>query len=110
MLTLPWLVIMLIHGPNFWIWVATPGCLYLIEKILRYRKSRSLKHGETFIMEAIILPSQVRDCFLRIHSHRFLPRFFIWLLINQENLSINQEIISTLIFQLSQVSNGIHSV
>lgn len=75
MLTLPWLAIMLIHAPNFWKWVALPGCLYLIEKILRYRKSRSLKHGETFIMEAIILPSQV-ECFHYIEPkcHLFIVR------------------------------------
>jgi hypothetical protein len=63
MLTLPWLIIMLFHGPTFWKWLVFPGSLYLIEKILRYRKSRSLKHGETFIMEAIILPSQVEFLF-----------------------------------------------
>ncbi len=54
---------MLFHGPTFWKWLVLPGSLYLIEKILRYRKSRSLKHGETFIMEAIILPSQVEFSF-----------------------------------------------
>ncbi|CAF1166761.1 unnamed protein product [Adineta ricciae] len=59
MLTLPWLIIMLVHAPRFWKWVLLPGVLYIIEKILRYRKSRSNKHGETFIMEAILLPSQV---------------------------------------------------
>ncbi|CAF3560809.1 unnamed protein product [Adineta steineri] len=59
MLTLPWLIIMLVHGPRFWKWLLIPGILYIIEKILRYRKSRSNKHGETFIMEAILLPSQV---------------------------------------------------
>jgi hypothetical protein len=59
MLTLPWLIIMLVHGPRFWKWLLIPGSLYVIEKILRYRKSRSNKHGETFIMEAILLPSQV---------------------------------------------------
>ncbi len=59
MLTLPWLIIMLLHGPRFWKWLLLPGILYIIEKILRYRKSRSNKHGETFIMEAILLPSQV---------------------------------------------------
>jgi len=59
MLTLPWLIIMLIHAPRFWKWLLIPGTLYIIEKILRYRKSRSNKHGETFIMEAILLPSQV---------------------------------------------------
>jgi hypothetical protein len=52
---------MLLHGPNFWKWLILPGSLYLIEKFLRYRKSRSLKHGETFIMEAILLPSQVTN-------------------------------------------------
>ncbi|CAF2124187.1 unnamed protein product [Rotaria magnacalcarata] len=59
MLTLPWLVIMLLHGPRFWKWLLVPGLLYMIEKTLRYRKSRSNNHGETFIMEAILLPSQV---------------------------------------------------
>lgn len=59
MLTIPWLIIMLLHGPRFWKWLLVPGILYTIEKILRYRKSRSNKHGETFIMEAILLPSQV---------------------------------------------------
>ena len=60
MLTLPWLIIMLLHGPSFWKWLLVPGVMYIIEKILRYRKSRSNKHGETFIMEAIVLPSQVK--------------------------------------------------
>lgn len=59
MLTIPWLIIMLVHAPHFWKWVLFPGILYTIEKVLRYRKSRSNKHGETFIMEAILLPSQV---------------------------------------------------
>ncbi|CAM4881287.1 unnamed protein product [Rotaria socialis] len=59
MLTLPWLVIMLLHGPRFWKWLLVPGLLYMIEKTLRYRKSRSNNHGETFVMEAILLPSQV---------------------------------------------------
>jgi hypothetical protein len=61
MLTLPWLIILLVHGSYFWKWVLIPGILYAIEKILRYRKSRSNKHGETFVMEAILLPSQVRS-------------------------------------------------
>ncbi|CAF1293744.1 unnamed protein product [Adineta ricciae] len=59
MLTLPWLIIMLLHGPRFWKWLAVPGGLYAIEKIRRYHQSRSNKRGETFIMEAILLPSQV---------------------------------------------------
>jgi hypothetical protein len=77
MLTLPWLIIMLVHGPRFWKWLLIPGSLYVIEKILRYRKSRSNKHGETFIMEAILLPSQVflhENLISFIHIHFF---FFI---------------------------------
>ncbi|CAF0823796.1 unnamed protein product [Didymodactylos carnosus] len=72
MLTLPWLGIMLLHGPRFWKWLLAPALLYTIEKILRYRKSRSHKHGETYIMEAILLPSQV------IHLVISKPRKFIY--------------------------------
>ena len=71
MLTLPWLIIMLLHGPRFWKWLAVPGGLYAIEKIRRYHQSRSNKRGETFIMEAILLPSQVsfrRDSYLEFFA------------------------------------------
>jgi hypothetical protein len=67
MLTLPWLIIMLLHGPSFWKWLLIPGTLYAFEKIQRYHKSRSHKHGETFIMEAILLPSQVNILFFLIN-------------------------------------------
>ena len=59
MLTLPWLVIMLSHGRNFWIWLLYPGIFYIIEKILRYRKTSSNSFGDTVISEAFILPSKV---------------------------------------------------
>jgi hypothetical protein len=71
MLTLPWLIIMLLHGPSFWKWLLIPGTLYAFEKIQRYHKSRSHKHGETFIMEAILLPSQVKFLFF---SNKFLTK------------------------------------
>lgn len=59
---------MLSHGPSFWKWLVVPGSLYLIEKVLRYRKSRSNKHGESFIMEAILLPSQVKLFYFKNYS------------------------------------------
>lgn len=77
---------MLTHGPVFWKWLLAPGFLYIIEKYLRYRKSRSNKHGETFIMEAILLPSQVNS-FIRFsfRQNNFFSllslsssRLFIW--------------------------------
>ncbi len=69
---------MLLHGPNFWKWLIVPGSLYIIEKILRYRKSRSNKHGETFIMEAILLPSQVKISFLYISTKKFYLFLFLF--------------------------------
>jgi hypothetical protein len=78
MLTLPWLIIMLLHGPNFWIWLIVPGSLYFIEKVLRYRKSRSNKHGETFIMEAILLPSQVKSSFLFSVLYIFFKKYIFF--------------------------------
>jgi hypothetical protein len=69
---------MLLHGPNFWKWLIVPGSLYIIEKILRYRKSRSNKHGETFIMEAILLPSQVKISFLYISKKKFYLFLFFF--------------------------------
>ena len=79
MLTIPWLVILLLHGPRFWKWLLIPGILYVIEKILRYRKSRSNKHGETYIMEAILLPSQVRR---NKNNFFLLTNSFIYLIIS----------------------------
>lgn len=78
MLTLPWLIIMLVHGPRFWKWVLFPGILYTIEKILRYRKSRSNKHGESFIMEAILLPSQVDFSPTLMRRRRFFQETFFF--------------------------------
>lgn len=59
LLALPWLLIMLIHGKQFWKWLLIPGTLYAIERILRYRKTKSHKLGDTYISEAILLPSKV---------------------------------------------------
>ncbi|CAF1066670.1 unnamed protein product [Adineta steineri] len=80
MLCLPWLLIMLLHGPHFWKWLLIPGFLYLIEKIRRYHKSRSNKHGETFIMEAILLPSQVIHLVInKPRKFRYKPGDYIYI-------------------------------
>ena len=84
MLTIPWLLIMIIHSPRFGKWLLV---LYTIEKILRYRKSRSNKHGETYIMEAILLPSQVYE--FKNTNYKFLNGIF-FLLFQVIHLVINK--------------------
>jgi predicted ferric reductase len=81
MLTIPWLFIMLIHGFRaFWKWVLIPAVCYAIENVLRYRKTRSNKFGDTFIMESYVLPSKVVYLVIRKPSHfEFKPGDYIFL-------------------------------
>lgn len=80
MLTVPWLLIMLLHGPNFWKWLLLPGICYAIEKVLRYRKTRSNKFGDTFIMESYVLPSKVTHLVIRKPSKfHFKPGDYIYI-------------------------------
>lgn len=80
MLTIPWLLIMLLHAPNFWKWLLLPGLCYTIEKVLRYRKIRSNKFGDTFIMESYVLPSKVTHLVIRKPSKfHFKPGDYIYI-------------------------------
>ena len=65
MCTIPWLIIMLLHGRKFWIWILLPLFCYLIEKTLKYRKTSSNKFGDTIITEAFVLPSKVTHLVIR---------------------------------------------
>jgi predicted ferric reductase len=65
LLTIPWLFIMLLHGKQFWKWLLIPGILYAVENILRFKKTRSNKFGDTYIAEAILLPSKVTHLVIR---------------------------------------------
>jgi len=59
LLSIPFLLIMIIHGKQFWKWLLVPGLLYTIEKILKFKKIGSNKFGDTYISEATLLPSKV---------------------------------------------------
>ena len=65
LLTIPWLVIMLLHGKSFWRWLLLPAMCYIIEKVLKHRQVTSNKFGDTFIAEACILPSKVTHLVVR---------------------------------------------
>ena len=64
-LTIPWLIIMLLHGKVFWRWILLPGFCYLIEKIIRYKQVNSNKYGDSYITEALVLPSKVTFLVIR---------------------------------------------
>lgn len=80
MLTIPWLLIMLVHGPRFWRWLLLPAFCYIVEKVLRYRKVRSNKFGDTFITESYVLPSKVTHLVIRKPSKfHFKPGDYIYI-------------------------------
>lgn len=64
-LTIPWLIIMLSHGKVFWRWILLPGFCYAIEKIFRYKQVSSNKYGDSYITEALVLPSKVTFLVIR---------------------------------------------
>jgi NADPH oxidase 5 len=36
LLYIPFWILVLFHGPNFWKWFLIPGCIYFIERVIRY--------------------------------------------------------------------------
>jgi Ca2+-binding EF-hand superfamily protein/predicted ferric reductase len=65
MLNIPWLLVMLVHARHLYKWLIIPAICYAIEKILRYRKIKSNKFGDTFIEEVLLLPSKVTHLVIR---------------------------------------------
>ncbi|XP_018056077.1 PREDICTED: NADPH oxidase 5 [Atta colombica] len=58
LLYIPFWILMIFHGPNFWKWFIGPGVIYLVEKIRRLGWLRS-KRGKTYISSGLLLPSKV---------------------------------------------------
>ncbi|XP_076282347.1 NADPH oxidase isoform X2 [Lasioglossum baleicum] len=58
LLYIPFWILTILHGPNFWKWFIGPGTLYLIERIHRIAWSRS-ELGKTYISSGLLLPSKV---------------------------------------------------
>ncbi|CAF0736842.1 unnamed protein product [Brachionus calyciflorus] len=79
-LTIPWLLIMLSHGKVFWRWLLLPGFCYAIEKFLRYKKVNSNKYGDSYITDAIVLPSKVTHLVIkRPPKFHFKPGDYIFI-------------------------------
>lgn len=58
LLYVPFWILTIFHGPNFWKWFVGPGAIYVIEGIRRLTWSRS-QRGKTYISSGVVLPSKV---------------------------------------------------
>ncbi|XP_069170298.1 NADPH oxidase 5 isoform X2 [Procambarus clarkii] len=64
LLSLPFWVFLILHGPNFWKWLLLPGIAFLLETCLRVSQVCSPK-GQTLILSGTKLPSQVIKVLIR---------------------------------------------
>lgn len=56
----PFWILLLIHGPNFWKWFAIPGIIFVIERLMRfYWMKYCPDRGKTYISSGLLLPSKV---------------------------------------------------
>jgi NADPH oxidase 5 len=58
LLYIPFFILVILHGPNFWRWFIIPGCIFIIERLLRFIWMRS-NRGKTYVSSGILLPSKV---------------------------------------------------
>ncbi|XP_043508307.1 NADPH oxidase 5 isoform X1 [Frieseomelitta varia] len=68
LLYVPFWILMILHGPNFWKWFVGPGIMYLLEKIRRIAWSRS-QLGKTYISSGLLLPSKVTHLVIKKPPH-----------------------------------------
>lgn len=68
LLYVPFYLLMILHGPNFWKWVVIPGLLYLCERFYRFSLMRS-EHGKTYISSGLLLPSKVTHLVIKRPPH-----------------------------------------
>lgn len=58
LLYVPFWFLVLLHGPNFWKWFIIPGCIFSVERVLRFIWMRS-NRGKSYVSSGILLPSKV---------------------------------------------------
>ncbi|XP_076766799.1 NADPH oxidase [Xylocopa sonorina] len=68
LLYVPFWILMILHGPNFWKWFIGPGTMYLLERIRRTALSRS-ELGKTYISSGLLLPSRVTHLVIKRPPH-----------------------------------------
>ncbi|XP_031835083.2 NADPH oxidase [Nomia melanderi] len=68
LLYIPFWILTIFHGPNFWKWFIGPGTLCLIEKVHRIAWTRS-QLGKTYISSGLLLPSKVTHLVIKRPLH-----------------------------------------
>ena len=66
-LFVPWFILLILHGTDFWKWFIVPGLVYILERILRSKWVKLARYGRTYIQEGILLPSKVCPASLSCH-------------------------------------------
>ncbi|XP_065168987.1 NADPH oxidase 5 isoform X2 [Atheta coriaria] len=65
---IPFWILLVFHGPNFWKWFIMPGILYSIERLLRLAWMRT-ERGKTYISSGLLLPSRVTHLVIKRPLH-----------------------------------------
>ncbi|XP_076666481.1 NADPH oxidase isoform X2 [Andrena cerasifolii] len=68
LLYIPFWILMMLHGPNFWKWFIGPGIIYLFERSRRIAWSHS-ELGKTYISSGLLLPSKVTHLVVKKPLH-----------------------------------------
>jgi NADPH oxidase 5 len=68
LLYVPFWILVILHGPVFWKWFIIPGCIFVIERVLRFIWMRS-DRGKTYVSSGIILPSKVINLVIKRPFH-----------------------------------------
>ncbi|XP_016969959.1 NADPH oxidase 5 isoform X2 [Drosophila rhopaloa] len=78
LLYVPFWVLCLFHGPNFWKWFLLPGLVYIVERALRFIWMKG-EHGKTYISSGLLLPSKVVHLVIkRPHHFNFRPGDYVF--------------------------------
>ncbi|XP_058986833.1 uncharacterized protein LOC101895123 isoform X2 [Musca domestica] len=78
LLYIPFWILVLFHGPNFWKWFFIPGIIYTVERILRFVWMRG-DHGKTYISSGLLLPSKVVHLVIkRPNNFNFRPGDYVF--------------------------------
>ncbi|KAK0086854.1 hypothetical protein PV325_002416 [Microctonus aethiopoides] len=68
LLYIPFWILMIFHGPNFWKWFVLPGAIYTIEHIRRFMWLQSQRE-KTYVSSGIMLPSKVTHLVIKRPQH-----------------------------------------
>ncbi|KAH8285546.1 hypothetical protein KR054_010852 [Drosophila jambulina] len=78
LLYVPFWVLCLFHGPNFWKWFMLPGLVYIVERALRFIWMKG-EHGKTYISSGLLLPSKVVHLVIKRPLHfNFRPGDYVF--------------------------------